>query len=98
MKAAAVTRIRPQAALDRVRAARIQPAKEPRRGFRRTEVARYRPQEVIKPAPVASLFPQLWERYAIPGGITVFWIVFIASNLHPLQSLAQTGLAAIVGR
>jgi hypothetical protein len=54
-----------------------------RRAFRRSEHARLRFVELD--TPIAPQWEQrFWERYAIPGGIMLFWVVFTASNWSAL--------------
>ena len=55
--------------------------------FRRSEVARFKLEEDVTALAQPARLEQLWERYAIPGGFTIFWIVFVASNWQALRQL-----------
>ena len=65
-------------------------------GFRRSDLARFRSEAVSAPVELASP-AQLWERYAIPGGITVFWLVFVTSNWSALSGVVQQAMSFVIG-
>lgn len=66
------------------------PRKTRRRAFRRSDHGRFRFVELDTP-----IEPQLqqhwseifWERYAIPSGMALFWVIFTASNWPALRAL-----------
>ncbi len=64
--------------------------KRERRAFRRSDVMRYQPQELAWPPPSSS-WQRGWERYAIPGGLAMFWLVFLVSNWSRLTALLGLG-------
>ena len=68
---------------------------EPRHvAFRRSGAARFRTESS---ALLQPRFAHFWGRYAVPGGIAVFWAWFGVVNWRPLLSFFQTSLAALFG-
>jgi hypothetical protein len=60
-----------------------------RRAYRRSEFGRPSFLELDPPIEGQSLEARFWERYAIPGGMAAFWIVFVASNWEALWALVS---------